>query len=277
MNRLSRSLRSEWTKVFSTNVWWALALVMVVYIGFTAATMGLMLSGLIDDADAQAIPNVDPRSIYTLGSSMGYIFPVLIGSLAVTGEWRHRTITPTFLAAGARGPVLVGKSIVQFGVGLFYGALALTSAVLASVFLVTYSGGPSELGETDTWLFFLRSILVMGVWAVVGVGLGTLVRNQTTAIVIVIVFTQFIEPLARLGATFNDAASSIAQFLPGSVTDAFVGDSLYTAMTSGAPGVAGGVGASPLNSWVAFAVLSAYAATILLAGWFFRWRNADVT
>lgn len=270
MSRVARSAKSEWTKVFSTRVWWALGLIMIIYIGFTAATMGLMISGIIEDDSAQAIPNLDPRSVYTLGSSMGYIFPVLIGSLAVTGEWRHRTITPTFLAAGARGPVLAGKTFVQFGMGAFYGVLAVGSAVLSSVFLITHAGASSDLGEASTWLFFLRSVLVMGVWAVIGVGLGVLVRNQTAAIVIVIAFTQFIEPLARLGAAFNDTASSVSRFLPGVVTDAFVGDSLYAAMTLGA-------GPEPLTTWVALLVLVAYAAVILAFGWVFRWKNADIT
>ena len=270
MNQLTRAIKSEWLKVFSTRVWWALALVMVIYIGFTASMMGFMVSGILEGLSEEELGIVDPQSIYTLGSSMGYIFPVLIGSLAITGEWRHRTITPTFLAAGRRGPVLAGKTIVQFGMGMFYGVLALTAAVIASVALITHGGASSGLGEVETWTFFARSILVMGVWAAIGVGLGVLVRNQTAAVVIVIAFTQFVEPLARLAAPFNEVTASVGRFLPGAATDAFVGDSLYTAMTAGA-------GGRTLESWQALLVLVGYATVLLTVGWVARWRSADVT
>ncbi|MGO7984167.1 hypothetical protein ACC691_40745, partial [Rhizobium johnstonii] len=40
--------------------------------------------------------------IYGFAVSVGYVFPVLLGALATTGEFRHETLTPTFLAA-ARG------------------------------------------------------------------------------------------------------------------------------------------------------------------------------
>ena len=32
--------------------------------------------------------------IYSFASSIGYVFPVLLGALAVTGEFRHKTLTP---------------------------------------------------------------------------------------------------------------------------------------------------------------------------------------
>ena len=44
--------------------------------------------------------------IYSFASSVGYVFPVLLGALAVTGEFRHKTLTPTFLAEPNRSLVL---------------------------------------------------------------------------------------------------------------------------------------------------------------------------
>lgn len=270
VNVYANACKTERIKVFSTRVWWGLALVMVVYVGFTAVTMAAVEMSMGEfgaEAATQEIV-VPPRAIYTLGSSMGYIFPLMLGALSVTGEWRHKTITPTFTAAGARGPVLAGKIAVQFLVGLLYGAIALAAAVLASVFLLAPDTG---LDSAETWLTLLRSFTAMGLWATVGVGLGLLVRNQTGAILIVIGFTQFLEPVLRMVAPFNDFLNSAVRFFPGATADAYVGDSLYLAMTSG-------LGGSPTLTWWQGGIgLVAYATVFLVLGYFLRWRTADVT
>lgn len=273
MKNLLRSCKSEWLKVFTTRMWWVLALIMALYIGFTAGLMGLMISGLLPGTEeqlAEAGQVLQPQAIYTLGSSMGYLFAVIISSLSVTGEWRHGTISTTFTSEGSRGSVLVGKTLVQMVVGLMYGVIALAAATLTSVFLITRSGQASGLTEGDTWLVFIRSVLVMALWAAIGVGLGVLVRNQTAAVVIVIAFTQFLEPLARTGAAFNKTAGEIVKYLPGSAADSFVGDSLYNSMYMSQ-------GASPLTWWQGGLLIACYAAAFLTIGWLTRWRTADVT
>ena len=47
------------------------------------------------------------------------------------------------------------------------------------------------------------------------VGLGTLVTNQVAALVIVIAFTQFVEPILRVAASLSDITANIGKFLPG--------------------------------------------------------------
>ena len=74
----------------------------------------------------------------------------------------------------------------------------------------------------------------MALWATIGVGLGSLVPNQVAAIVIVIAFTQFVEPILRLAASLNDVTATIGQFLPGAASDALVGASFYSIASVGA-------------------------------------------
>ena len=64
------------------------------------------------------------------------------------------------------------------------------------------------LGESDTWALVGRGVLAMALWATIGVGLGSLVPNQVAAIVIVIAFTQFVEPILRLAASLNDVTAT---------------------------------------------------------------------
>ena len=270
MSRFMDAVRAEWLKVFTTRSWWVLGLVMVLYIGFTAALMALLTSSLFGPSGDMPLEGAGLTTmVYSLGTAMGYVFPVLIGALSVTAENRHNTITPTFISVGQRGPVLTAKVAVQGTLGLLYGVAALLSAVLASVFFFMGQGMSTGLAEGGTWMMFLRSVIAMGLWAVVGVGLGALIRSQAGAIVVVLVFTQFIEPLARMAGGFNDTISQVTKFLPGPAPDAFVGSSIYSEITVGGAG-------QTLLWWQGGLVMAGYGVVVVVAAWLTRWR-ADVS
>lgn len=268
MNRFVSALRAELLKVFTTRSWWVLALVMALYVAFSAAAIGLVVTVFPDDSGAfptMGSPGLQ-QMVYSLGGSIGYIFPVLLGALAVTGEYRHRTVTPTFTSVGSRGAVLGGKVTVQALMGMFYGVIALLTAVLTTVFIFVGAGNPSGLADGSTWLMFLRATVAMGIWAVIGVGLGVLVRSQAAAIVIVIVFTQFIEPIARTAGALNETVGSVVSYLPGSASDSFIGQSFYTVITAVG-------GSSQLEWWGGALVLLGYALVLVVLGWWLRWRQ----
>lgn len=264
MKRFVAAAKAEWLKVFTTRTWWILGLVMVVFIGFTAAILGVTFTGLLG-LPAQGVDDSPAPTTYSLGSAMGYLFPVLLGALSVTSEYRHHTLTPTFTSVGRRGPVLAAKVAVQSVLGFAYGVVAVATSVIGSVFFFMGADMATGLAEGSTWAMFARSVIAMGLWAVVGVGLGALIRSQAGAIVLVLAFTQFIEPIARMGGMFNETVASITRFLPGAVSDAFVGDSIYSAMQEGA-------GAS-LSWWVAGLVLAAYGLVLTMAAYFTRWQG----
>lgn len=271
MKPFLNACRSEWVKTFTTRSWWILGLVMVLFIGFTAAALGLGI-GVTLSPQAGSTELFSPTAtVYSLGSAMGYVFPVLLGALSVTAEYRYHTITPTFLAVSRRADVLGAKVVVQGLLGLAFGVAAVASAVLGGVFFFVANGLPTALGDGATWLMFLRSVVVMGLWAQVGVALGALVRSQAGAIVLVLAFTQFIEPLARLGGAIFDSVASVTRFLPGSVSDAFVGESIYTMMS-----VEGSGNSGVLTWWQGGLVLVLYVAVLVCISWWTRWRS-DVT
>lgn len=264
MNRFVGATKAEWLKVFTTRMWWIIGLIMVLYIGFTGAMLGLVFSELLG-SPGETVGESPALMIYSLGSAMGYLFPVLLGAMSVTTEYRNHTMTPTFTSVGRRGPVLGAKALVQAGLGAGYGVVAVAAAVLSSVFFFMAAGMGTGLTAGATWAMFLRSVTAMALWAVIGVGLGALIRSQAGAIVAVIAFTQFIEPIARMGGLLNETTASITRFLPGSVSDAFVGESVYTAMQMGA--------GTSLSWWVAGLVLAAYGLVLVLIAYFTRWRG----
>ena len=46
------------------------------------------------------------------------LLALVLGVLIITGEYRHKTVTPTFLAEPRRGRVVAAKLGVGFGAGL---------------------------------------------------------------------------------------------------------------------------------------------------------------
>jgi ABC-type transport system involved in multi-copper enzyme maturation permease subunit len=270
---LAHATRSELTKQFSTSIWWILALVLAAYVGLTATglafTIGAVASGAIGGT-TQGLPTGDGAAsvLYSLASAVGYVFPLLIGTLLVTGEFRHKTLTPTFLATPRRGRVIWAKLLAGALFGVLYAVIAIVVAVGPSAAVLAAFGLETGLGSADTWAMLARILLAFVLWVIVGIGVGLVVRNQVAAVVIVLAFTQFVEPLLRFAGAFVTALADVADYLPGAASDALVGSSIFTAATTG--------GDAGLPWWGGALVLLGYGLALTLIGYISGWRR-DVT
>ena len=272
---LANSTRSELTKQFTTSMWWILGLVLFVYVAVTAGglagTFGALASGALppEAANGPALaPEILPPVIYSIATAVGYVFPLLIGTLLVTGEFRHKTLTPTFLATPRRGVALAGKVAAGVVMGALYAALAIVAAVGVGAALLAAFDIDTQLGSSDTWALIGRMAIAFILWVLIGIGVGTLVRNQVAAVVGVLAFTQFIEPILRTVAAFVDGLSDVTRYLPGAASDTLVGASIYTNL--------GGESTAGLEWWVGGLVMLGYAVVFLLLGWLVSWRR-DIT
>lgn len=259
-----RAVRAEITKITSTRMWWVLALIMVGYVALVAGGGGALISAVIAEAPVGSVSV--PRLVYSFAASIGYVFPVLFGALAVTAEFRHRTLTPAFLVTPRRSIVLWAKLTVLFVGGALFGVLALVAAVVPGAIALSLGGVGTALDDPETWLMFARILLAMALWAAIGAGLGVLVPSQVAAIVIVLAFTQFIEPILRFATAFADWTAAIGRFLPGAASDALVGTSFF-ALSQGMTGT------DPLPWWGGALVLLAIAAVATTVGWLTSWRR----
>ena len=271
-----RSIAAEFQKVFTTRMWWLLAILLVVYVLFLAGGFGAFLGWAVENPDAaenvgntQLPPGIQLGPLlYSFASSIGYVFPVLLGALAVTGEFRHTTLTPTFLAVPHRSVVLGSKYVSELVLGAGFGVIAFATSVAGGAAALSAFGLETGLDDSDTWALIGRGVLAMALWATIGVGLGALVPNQVAAIVIVLAFTQFVEPILRLGASLNDVTAQIGQYLPGAASDALVGASFYTIASVGS--------SETLDWWQGGLVLLAIGAVATIIGGATTWRR-DVT
>ena len=270
-----RSVVAEFLKILTTRMWWLLALVLVAYVAVLSGGFGAFLGWATQNPDAAAQtggttplpPGTDLWAVlYSFASSVGYVFPVLLGALAVTSEFRHRTLTTTFLAEPHRTTVLGGKFVAGIAGGAVLGLAGFATSVGSGAAALTAFDLDTGLDSADAWALVGRGILAMALWGAIGVGLGALVPNQVAAIVIVVAFTQFVEPVLRLVATLNDVTAEIGRFLPGAASDALVGASLYNAAPMG--------GASAtLEWWQGGLVLLVIAVVTTLVGGATTWRR----
>lgn len=267
---LTAATRSETTKQFSTAMWWILAIVLAVYVGFTAAVLGFVFAA----AATGSLPGNAPPlpedglagTLYSTATAVGYVFPLLIGTLMVTAEFRHKTLTPTFLATPRRGLVLWAKLLVGVLLGVLYGVVGIAASVGASAGFLAGYDLDTELTSPDIWAQFGRMLLAYVLWVLIGIGVGALVRNQVGAIVGVLVFTQFLEPVGRAAASFVDGLGEFTQYLPGAASDALVGVSVFTISV---PADA----STTLEWWAGGAVLLGYAVVLVLLGHVLSWRR----
>ncbi|MET0789098.1 MAG: ABC transporter permease [Cellulomonas sp.] len=267
------ALVTEYRKLVTTRLWWILLLAMVVYMAFLSAVLGWGISqgggmaGTTGGADDVVLePDAVVRAVYTIAVTFGYVFPLVVGALSVASEFRHQTITPTLLAEPRRTLLLSAKLVAAAVLGLVYGLVGTLAAVGAGAGVLTLLGKPTFLGDASTWRTIALSALALALWAVVGVGFGSVLTNQVAVIVVVLAFTQFVEPVLRFVLSLTSWGPGIAAYLPGAAGEAVSGGSFYSET---------GVG-TLLEWWQGALVLLAYGVGLAAIGRVTTFRR-DIT
>lgn len=256
------ALVAEYRKLVSTRMWWILLLALAGYLAFIAGVMALSFVNAPDDAMPPLSGPELAAGVYGLINAIGYVFPLVIGSLAMTTEFRHQTITQSLLVEPRRGVFLGAKLLATVPLGLLYGVVGTVAVVGVSAPLLAAGGDGAFLTDGDVVAVVLLGIVVTALWAVIGVAFGSVVTNQVAAIVVILAFTQFVEPIARLALGAFDSLDGIAKFLPGAAADGLMGASFFGAL--------GGESTDLLSRPAALVVMLAYAGALAALG---RWTT----
>ncbi|MBJ7357337.1 ABC transporter permease [Nocardioides sp.] len=254
------ALVAEYRKLVTTRMWWVLLIALAAYLAFIGGVMGFSLTVAPQPEDGTAMLEGAElaAAVYSLVNAVGYVFPLVIGSLAMTMEFRHQTITQSLLVEPRRSVFLGAKLLVTVPLGLLYGLVATVAVVGVAGPLLEVAGDGAFLTDGRVLQVILLGVVVSALWAVIGVAFGSVLTNQVAAIVVILAFTQFVEPIARLGLGAFDATEGVARFLPGAAADGLMGASFFAAF--------GGGESDLLPRWAALLVLLAYAGGLALVG-----------
>ena len=213
----------------------------------TAAALSLVLVALGTILGAEK----DPHALFT-NTSITFII-VLLGAIGMTGEWRHRTITGTVLAAPNRLRLLAAKALSYSLAGIVL-SLLVTVATMVVGTLILEARGEATLGAGGLADVLWRNLAVAAVLGPLGVFVGALVRNQVVTVVGLVALAAVLEPAV------SQVAPEVGRFGP----------------MSGAPGgILGGPDADGLLApGLALAVLLAWtAAAFAMSAWRLQGRD----
>jgi ABC-2 type transport system permease protein len=207
---MSALVGAELLKLRLTRTAWVLLAVVVLLSGLRV-TMVLASAGTASGIRAGT---TDAALTLVGAAATGTVVAVFLGILSVTWEHQHQTLTGTLLGTPDRRRVVVAKAIALAAVGALTGlGLSLAGACVAVV--SGYAGGVGA----GTWLSMVVGVTVSGAfWAWFGVGIGLVVRNQTAALLVPLVWFLVVEPMA--GAY---GLHGLVPWLPGSLPGALVG------------------------------------------------------
>ncbi|MDV6011613.1 hypothetical protein [Haloechinothrix sp. LS1_15] len=262
---MSRLVKSEFRKITTTHLWWALLIpTVLVAFGWAVGTGFLgtaFVDTLQDDAprDLEIALGIDSRdwivSYFAIARSINLatLFPLVFGALAISSEFSSKTITTTFLTAPNRVSALTAKLLVYIGWGAFYG-LAIVAAVAIGILVST---DPDRMPTAGGWI----SMAMVGVLASIlmtlfGVGAGALIRNVPAVVTLLILYFLAIENGAHFILTIH--APEVIGFLPNGSINGVTG-SMAAELFLGA--------ADTVPDWVDTAMRAAAGATGAHAWW----------
>jgi ABC-2 type transport system permease protein len=237
-------IRSEWIKLRTVrSSWWVLA----------ATVLGIAIVGLLvsyvsnahwSSMNAGDRADFNPVNQDLIGVNLAELTVGVLGVLAVTGEYATGMIRATFAAVPRRFPVLAAKAGVL---------AAVTFAVALVTVLVTFVGGQALLGSHGISLAHPEAVravfgatLYLTVVAVLGVGLGFLIRSTVGAMA-TLIGVLLVLPIM---ASALPGSSGFERYLPS-----MAGRALF--IMNGGDGM--------LSPWLGFVVFVLYTVVVLAA------------
>jgi ABC-2 type transport system permease protein len=161
----------------------------------------------------------DNQHLLLSAGTSGALFASLIGVMAITSEFRHGTIRPTFVVTPDRSRVIAAKVVASLLMGIVFGLVAIGISFGVGYAILTGRGIDFALDTGHIVLLVLGTIFMTALWAAMGVGIGAVVRNQVFAVIGVIVWAFFVDNLIR--ALLPDAGRFTPVGASDSVTAGF--------------------------------------------------------
>lgn len=239
---------AELLKLRTTRAW-------IGYLVALVALTGIGAAGTVGSARPR-VGTPELTDDLVSAASFATVLAFVLGIVAMTSEWRHGTVTRTFLGTPRRGRVLVAKELFILVVGALLAVIGLVVVFAVAIPWLEIEG--SSLETSGVGGAAARAVVSTMLWGALGVGVGAIVHGQTPALVGAILWVLLGEALlvALLGLVDLER---VGDYLPGRALSAFDGSE---------PG--------GLSTWPAAAVGIGWALALAALG-YLRISREDVT
>lgn len=250
-------MHAEWTKLrtLRTTAWLLLATV-----GFTVLVgLAVVVSADLSRCPPDAACVVDPTRLSLTGVWLGQAAVAVLAVLAVTNEYNTRMILTSLAASPRRVSHLLARAAVVTGAVLGAAAVAVAGSLLVGRVVlhgngftaangfpeVSFADGPTLRAGTGTILYF-------GLIALLGVGVGAIIRDSTWAVTAILALLYGFPIAATLLASdpqWYERVQRIGPTTAGLAVQATVG-----------------LEELPIAPWAGLGVLAAWSAAAMLLG-----------
>lgn len=174
------------------------------------ATVALAIVTVLDPGDGAATftKPFNEQTFVFFTSLLVRVLVLVLGVRAITDEFRHGTIVPTLLVTPRRNRMYAAKALVVATAGALFAVTAWAAMVGATIVVAGSEGTSLTLGA-EAWRSLGGTALGGAAWALIGLGLGAILRNQLIATVGGLVWLMGLEDAVR--GWLGDAGT----YLPG--------------------------------------------------------------
>jgi ABC-2 type transport system permease protein len=183
--------------------------------GLLYAFLGLIVLYVVAAVSQTSVTELRLSPEAPFGAAAAAVILVLMLGVTVTaGEYRHGTITATFLVSPRRERVLLAKLVAAILLGLAFAAAGVVvNLVVGWLALEVKDAGVSPFDGSVREILG-ATLIGCALWSALGAAIGAVTRNQVTAIVAAVIWFLIAEPLV---GTLLD---QYGDYLPGAALGA---------------------------------------------------------
>jgi ABC-2 type transport system permease protein len=240
-------VRVELVKLRTVRVTYGLFLTVAALTGLFAVIES-SIAGKTGTYAVASLKTAAGQTTVTTLTSWSMILAAVLGLIVASGEFRHASATLTYLAMPDRKRVLLAKLLAAALVGALFGLVAAAVSTGVGLAFAAGHGAHIVLGAATILGHAAGAMLGAALLAMIGVGLGSLIRSQLVGIITIFIWALVVESL--IGGLFT----SVRPYLP------------YTASTTLAGIKLGGAAFGPAHTVKGGSALPFAVGAILLVG-----------
>lgn len=215
-HRLSAAglLRAEWTKFWSLRSTWIVLICAAVF----GAGIGVAVAGTYSGGMGEVMQGAEVLGTTMFGVALSSVFIAVLGILFITGEYSTGSIRSTMAAAPKRTSVLWAKAgVFTAVVAVLYAAVVFATFALTQALLSGTDLGGVSISDPEVLRVLLGYVATVIYLGLLGVAVGSVIRNSAGAISVYIGGILIVPSLAPLLPW--SWVPDVVRLAPGEVTN----------------------------------------------------------